>query len=417
VRPPVRYGAHVMTRRSWFALTTAMMASSAWAQEPPPTETPYSNDDQFQSITIMQDEADGPADADGRRELRARGAYGKGVVFSTVSDSFAVQLRARFQLQAAGLFPEVGPARIDLQVRRMRLLLTGHALGRRLTYYLQLGFSERDLERDSQVPLRDAFVTWHVHPAFNLRLGQMKIFFDRQRVTSSSALQMVERAEVVNELNLDRDIGVQVLGRAGRFSYAAGIFTGEGRNRVNPDVGLLYFANAQVLPLGDVDFATETDLARTPAPRVALSVAGAYNQRARRDRSSQGAFFSTGAADFLHLSANAIFFFRGLSLSGEFLSRQTLATHGGLELSALRDGRGAFGQGGYLLTRQWEVTARAGHLWPLAVDSMMPASTELTVGLNHYVVAHDLKVQLNSTAFLRAPGNEYVVRAQLQAFF
>lgn len=403
-------------------LLATLVGATARAQPTPtpPAETPYTQDDQFPSVTVAPDDVDGPADADGRRALEVRGAFGRGVTFATQSNSFAVQLRARFQLQATALVPQdaADAARADLQVRRMRLLLTGHALGRRLIFYLQLGFSERDLEDDAPVPLRDAFVTWHAHPAFNLRVGQMKVFFDRQRVTSSSALQLVERAEVTNELNLDRDIGLQVLGKAGVFSYAAGVFGGEGRNRVNPDAGLLYFAHAQLAPLGELDLATETDLGRSARPRLALSVAAAFNHRAHRENSSHGDFYGDGTTDFFHLAGNAFFAWRGATVSAEFLYRQTVTVHGAVDPAVLRDARGAFVQAGYLLTPRWELAARAGHLWPRAdAPSAATASTELTAGFNHYVVEHNLKVQVNYSAFLRPGGNEHAVRAQLQAFF
>ena len=112
-------------------------------------------------------------------------------------------------------------------------MFEGHAFTRKLTYTIQLGFSNRDMEPDLLIPLRDAYVTWQALRDLGIRFGQMKVPFGKQRVVSSSSLQMVDRSIVTSELNMDRDVGLylmseDLLGLKGRLMYQAGVFSGQG---------------------------------------------------------------------------------------------------------------------------------------------------------------------------------------------
>lgn len=353
--------------------------------------------------------------------MEVSGEFGKGVTFSTAADDFAVLLRARAQLESSVADSDAAAPELGASVRRMRVLLGGHALNRLMTYYIQLGFSSRDLEEQKQVPLRDAFVTWHLHPSANLRVGQMKVPFDRQRLLSSSRLQLIERAEVVNELNLDRDIGAQLYGDlfGGWARYFGGVFNGDGRNQRNSDAGLLYVGKLQLFALGPFSDGQESDLKRVAKPRLALTGAAAFNQGARRTRGSQGEFLTGGRADMLSWTTDLLFQYGGFSLSGEYLRRQitdTDATAMATLEQELRPGHGYFAQAGYMFAHSWEVAARAGRLMPLGLSSIEP-STELVAGVNWLRIGHDLKVQGNYTMSLSPGQREQRLRLQLQMFF
>lgn len=350
------------------------------------------------------------------------GEFGKGVTFSTQADDFAVLLRARAQLESSVADNDQDRGfELGASVRRMRILFGGHALDHMMTYYIQLGFSSRDLEEQKQVPLRDAFVTWHLHPSANLRVGQMKVPFDRQRLLSSSKLQLIERAQVVNELNLDRDIGVQLYGDifGGWARYFGGVFNGDGRNQRNTDAGLLYVGKLQLFVLGPFNDGQESDLKREMRPRLALTGAAAFNQDARRTRGSQGEFLMGGRADMLAWTADVLFQYGGFSLSGEYLRRQIVdmdAAEPMVLAQELRPGHGYFGQVGYMFAQRWEVAGRVGTLAPLERSSI-ERLTELAVGVNWLRIGHDLKVQANYTMSIGQDEREQRLRLQLQMFF
>lgn len=355
-------------------------------------------------------------------ELLLRGAFGRGLEFSAPDQSFAVQLRARAQIQAFASDTQQGEPAIGALIRRMRMLFGGHALGGRVSYYIQLGFSARDLEVDRPVPLRDAFLTLHANDAVNIRIGQMKVPFDRQRVMSSSKLQIVERSDVVDALNLDRDVGLQLYGDLlGRhLRYHVGFFGGDGRNRSNEGSGLLYVGRLRFFLTDPFDDDVESDMARSSRLRVALNVAAGYNDDARRERSTQGMLIDDGSIDYRHGAADLVVKFAGASLTAQALYREGIERNlvarvffRNAETPASL--RGWFVQGGYLTPWNVEVAGRVGRLEPLAAPDT--GEWELTGAVSWYVIGNDLKLQAAHTVHDSALRVEHVARIQTQLFF
>lgn len=255
--------------------------------------------------------------------------FGKGATIRAKDDSASLTIRARGQFQAAyetnAEDPKTGERRLadtDFLVRRLRLLFTGHAFTKALQYYIQLGFSYRDQEPDRLTPLRDARIMWSPHRDVNVWAGQMKVPFSRERVISSSALQMVDRSNVNAELSLDRDVGLQLtskdfLGTGGLLRYYLGVFGGDGRNRTGDMHGLLWVARTEVNPLGNFEDYAEVDFERSTKPKLSLGVATAYNEATARTRSTVTDSFKYGTVDYRHASADVMFKMYGASLQAE----------------------------------------------------------------------------------------------------
>jgi phosphate-selective porin OprO/OprP len=356
----------------------------------------------------VQAQPSSPAVGAGPGAARVSAGFGQGVAIESDDRRFSLNLRARFQTRVTYLHAE-GDASADassLEVRRAQLILAGRFFGDAADYYLQVGFGSRDADPVAPVPLRDAFVTWHMLPHADLRFGQMRVPYERQLMTSSSALQLVDRSIVASEFGLDRDAGIQLLhsdvGQGHRrFAYHLGAFSGDGRNHESLKPGFLYLARLTYLPWGAFDELSEGDLERSTRPRAALSVAGAYNRRATRARSTAGDELALGSFDFVHAAADAMWKCAGWSLSGEFLVREVIGKHArarqseGQQLNELaRAGMGGFVQGGKVIARGIEVSARYGRLAPRHHEvSALHARGELGGGLSWYLQRHDLKVQ------------------------
>ena len=86
-------------------------------------------------------------------------------------------------------------------------------------------------------------------------VGQLKTPFSREFNTSSSAMELPERALAVDALAPNRDIGFMVAWTPGsRLAVHAGVFDGEGANRAsNPDKRFLYVGRVVVSPAAGVD--------------------------------------------------------------------------------------------------------------------------------------------------------------------
>lgn len=358
---------------------------------------------------------------------------GKGITIRSADDQASMNIRARIQVRATAL-SGLGEEQADvteIAIRRMRLVFQGNALGPTLTYYVQLSFSNLDNEADLRLPLRDAYVTWQPSSRLGVRFGQMKVPFSRQRVVSSSALEMVDRSIVVSELNLDRDVGLQVFSRNvggnGKVGFSAGLFSGEGRNRLGREAGFLYTARVEAWPLGAFDDLVEGDLKREPRWRVAIGANVGYNQNTNRPRSTIGTPFPAGSFDYTHAAADVVVKKSGWSVTAEAMYRSAeadarivVAAPSSENRIMSRSAWGAFVQAGRMMTPRLDVVARYSRLVPhRGTDPTLLRASEIGGGAGYYIAGHDLKVQGDVFRVTDTTSGRHIlqVRTQFQLFF
>jgi len=363
-----------------------------------------------------------------------RAGLGEGLSVRSGDGRFDLMLRARMQLRASYLSAQEAASEGAVEgaeVRRMRLVLQGRFFSPHWRYYVQLGFSNGDTEPDLRLPVRDAVVFWTRWRDLNVRVGQGKVPFNRQRVVSSSALAMVDRSLIGLELNLDRDVGLMLssndlFGLGGRLGYRLGLFHGDGRNRVSNSSGLLYIARVMLSPFGGFDEGPENDLERSARPRINLGASLAYNDNTRRARSTFGDTFSLGGFDVWSAEADVLFKWRGLSVTAEWLYRASTAPtlegtgpNGMPRTEHARNAWGYFVQAGYAFSAHWDTTVRWGDLRPIGANSPVARLRELGLALGWYGQRHDFKIQAD---YFYLAGDTFTVgrhqaRVQLQLFF
>jgi len=359
-------------------------------------------------------------------ELEA--GLGQGVGVKTSDGAFGVSMRLRLQLRAAARVFEDDDGRDQLApeflARRGRIVFAGDALHRQVEFYVQLGIAAPDLEADLPVPLRDGHVTWHFTDAVGVRVGQMKVPFDRQRIVSSSALQFADRTSVVNELNLDRDIGGVVLldPFADALAFQLGVFGGDGRNRPVAVPALLTSARVQWTPFGAFDDLVEGDLGRGDSHRLAVAAAVAFNAASTRVRSSHGRQLEDGegSLDYVHATADAIWKYQGASVLVSVIGRQATGDGGAPEPIA-RSAVGGLAQVGYLIVDGLELVGRASAMTPTGMGPTnaddVVTDWEAALGANLAPEQHNLKLQLDGSFVGTGDGRpDLVARAQLQIF-
>ncbi len=375
-----------------------------------------------------------------RGGVRVDAAYGKGITVGSSDGDIELNLRARVQVQGAfeTNAPQPGgerePVDTAFLVRRMRLVLQGHALARRVRYYFQLGLSTRDMEPDLLVPVRDAYVEWLDLRDASVRAGQMKVPFSRERVISSSALALVDRSNVNAEMNLDRDVGVQLfsrdlLGTGGLLRYNAGVFGGDGRNRISERAGLLWAARVEALPLGDFDDYVEGDLERTHKLGLSIGIATAYNQSTKRSRSTLSDTYTTGTVDYRHAVADLHAKWRGFSLLAEVHYRkgdkpivgERSDRSGEAAVERSRSAVAYLVQVGATIASHWDASIRYGEVRPLEGGAVY-RDREVGGGVGFYPRGHNLKIQLDYFHLIRdaatsADVETDRVRIQTQLYF
>ena len=268
--------------------------------------------------------------------------------------------------------------------------------------------------------------------------------FDRVCTIREFALQSVDRAQLVRELTLDRDVGVAIQsqdlgGEGGRFGYHVGIFAGDGRNRFGAHpLGFLYMARFFVRPFGTFDDDQEGDLVRSENARLMIGAAVAYNQSTDRPNSTTGTPYTFGSFDYLHAAGDIVLKYAGFYFLGEVVFRQanqrSITRTNPMtmmdETVFSRDGWGLLAQTSYnfgtvLDLAQLEVWARyeqmeaIGATDPRLIATVASRGRGLGGGVNLYFNNHALKVQLDWAHFFGSqvgPG-EHLLRLQLDASF
>lgn len=378
--------------------------------------------------------ADDPTTLASTPGLQWRAAPGDGVTLE-VPGEWRIKARARLQLRAAASSIP-GSDNVDERlageflVRRARLAFDGALLGGAVDWGIQLGMSQSDVEADLPIIVRDAWMQWNAPLGVGLRVGQMKVPFDRQRLTSSSAIQFADRTRMMTELTLDRDIGVQLrLMKLAdeRLVVQGGVFGGDGRNRPTPNSGFLTVARVQLQPFGAFDDLVEGDVERRDTPALAIAAAAASSMRSTRVLATTGRVLAKDGSDGLldagHGTVDALFKWSGVSIFVAGMGRLVTSDHGAPTPIA-RSAVGGVVQAGVMTIGGLEVVGRAAHIQPVQFDGLadndvaLVPEWEASGGVNFYWNGHDLKLSTDVGAIgpdgspVRAFG-----RAQVQVFF
>lgn len=328
-------------------------------------------------------------DASANRGPTVRIAAGRGLTVTSADERVSltvrgfVQPRVTIDIPADPMGTGVTPTAL-FSVRRARIILSGNLYGPKLSYTVHFGVAPQDFAQGA--PVFDAFVTWAPHRDLSVRVGQMFVPFNRNRWISIMRQLMIERPLATNELNLDRDLGVQLFsndlfGLGQRLTYNLGVFNGAGRNRLDADYGLLYIARIGVQPLGRFeDSDQEWDLVRG-GPRLAIGAAGAFNQRALTYATAgAGAMADTRRYDRAHFTGDLLFKAYGFSLQFEGLARWSI-DDGTALAAASRPGWGYTAQAGYVTPVHLGLGARVSQIFA------MPAAMGTTGFRDGYEVA------------------------------
>ncbi|MGB8952202.1 MAG: porin [Candidatus Aminicenantales bacterium] len=169
---------------------------------------------------------------------------------SSVTAGKAIQLSSYAQVQ----YSASGKAQDSFILRRVRVSLSGEVL-KNIRYKLQVDTVKSPI-------LLDANIEFMFKPSLVLRIGQFKVPFSLENLTSSSDLDTINRSITEEKLCPGRDIGSQ--GRdigailAGKYSFlewTLGIFNGSGINRADTNeekdiAGRIVFHPAGFMAIG-----------------------------------------------------------------------------------------------------------------------------------------------------------------------
>lgn len=370
--------------------------------------------------------------------------YGaSGLELGSEDGPFSAKVSVRSQLRFTSPFESAPrkeshlgqPGESNLSFRRARFKMDGHIAVPWIEYKY-----EHDLVDGNLLDLRfDVGPEW-----MQLRFGQWKADYGRERMDSSGRQQFVERSIVNRDFAIDRQKGVELTGRLAKGSvadsqYFVGVFTGQGRGifrdrRVAADAAdgsPMWLARYQWNPLGGGVSLSQSDLERKSDPRLSLAIATTGNRSSYTRFSSNGGGqmdgFEAGAPGQYSLRQSlteVAFKQKGFSLQQEFHWKRVIDNVNLIETHL----RGSYVQAGYFfneihrkIPRQLELAGRYAF-----VDPQKGRSNDLIhetgVVANWFFKGHDDKLSVDVSRYsLRAAegnlGSRVGVRVQWDASF
>ncbi|MEW6455483.1 MAG: porin [Acidobacteriota bacterium] len=348
--------------------------------------------------------------------------YKEGIFVKTKDGKYELKINARIQfLGYYSSFENKIPSEKGFSIRRARLYFKGNGFYPWLKYYTQL-----TMEGD-KISLRDFYLDFEKNKKISPKIGQYKVPFNREFLTSSADLQLVDRSIINNEFEVGRDIGMSLVGNFNsRFNYFIGIFNGSGKYYKNLDKDLLYAGRVMWTPAGELKY-SQSSLEYPENPIFALGAAFAYfpgyeplkeNSEDRKTLSNAVKTVSTGTSDVSQFVLDFAFKYKGFSLEGDYHYRNITPE----ELSAKKlESYGFRIQGGYLFeSKRWEIALRYSSLDP-NISKENDIQKEITAGLNYFIQRHKLKIQGDYSYLIKEIGNrkekETRLRTQLQFYF
>ena len=329
----------------------------------------------------------------------------KGLEIKSGDGDFKMVTRLRAQQRYTLIDNEEGVSH-GFQLRRARLMFKGNVFVEHNSYKFELAVSPKDMGLKPEGTIsKSPLLDWYFHFSqirdLNLRMGQYKVPYSRQRVVSSGNLQMVDRSLANGEFNLDRDVGMDIRSKdlfgLDMFRYYAGIYMGEGHSSYSEgDLGMMYLARFEMLPMGLYKDYMESDLNRTTTPKMSIGAGFAYVDEAKRDEGIVGSIPSDGGTtDTLNFNADVGFKYSGLSFEGAYFWREGTRNPGDESpVEEARNGTGFYAQGGYLFAHSnVEVSTRYGQILPADGETSLTAENEAGIGFSNYVGEHSLKLQ------------------------
>lgn len=198
-------------------------------------------------------------------------------------EKFSAAMQHRLQFRYAYPF-DADPRQLSdlnaeghsFMVRRARFRLNGHAYRKWLKFNFQYDWS--------QPVLRDFWIEAARFSWLTLRVGRGKVIYNEERVTSSGRQQMVNRSILNDVFTVDRQQGLQLMGRLfgntpADLNYIAGVFSGRGvGERLNDDAYMMYAARLQWNAVGDpIDF-SQSDYKYTQRWQLNIAAGAATNK-------------------------------------------------------------------------------------------------------------------------------------------
>ena len=140
------------------------------------------------------------------------------------------------------------------ELRRVRMKVGGHGYQPWIKYYFEMDWQPTRSSGSGAGASTARLIDWRIDLSkfkwLQLRVGQWKINYNRERVDSSGKQQFVERSIVNNTFTIDRQVGAMLYGHLAPGTladsrYYVGVWNGSGRGEANDDKNMMYMGRFQ----------------------------------------------------------------------------------------------------------------------------------------------------------------------------
>lgn len=370
--------------------------------------------------SVAAQEGDGP---------RVRYKVGEGLQIASEDGANQIALQGRVQTRFTLNGLEQAEDTDTFAVQRGKIKLDGHVLDRLIRVGFQMNLATRANAATTAVctnaactttanavttesttglaSLEDYWIDWVPGDVFGVKMGQFKVPFLIQELTSSGKQQFVDRSLSTGFFNLGRDLGVTLHGNFWErgLNYSLFIMNGEGINTVNRNKGFLTGLRLELPILGTYKY-SESDTDQSEEQNLGIGAAYAYNERGNAFGNNTIAAFTKAS----HATFDLGYKHRGFSFQGAGMLSQT---HEGAKFKNL----GYNAQAGYFFVpKKFEVAVKTGG----TVFETAPNPFEYALALNYFIAGHGIKLQSDYTLLMNSRGqdlNDHQFRTQMQVIF
>lgn len=355
-------------------------------------------------------------------------SFGKGIEVvapdSAASMKFNFNLQNRIDVKTLST-DDWGVDEFSVRIKRFRLKFTGFLIDPRLSYQVQLALAPRNISGPlaEQAPqtMYQAIIYYQFDKRLKIGFGQIELPGNRQRMNSSTSMQMVDRSLANSTYALDLDFGLHgeyKLNPEGRQPLVlhGAITSGEGQNWVAvTDGSLSYTGRLDWYPLGSFisnGAYKESDLEWHTEPRLMAGISYNYNENAMRTGGQRGNLLYE-QRDISTLFSDIIFKYQGWALQGAYMVRNSdvpiTYDSDGTGIRYIHNGEGWNFQFGKYFKSKWEVVGQFTNVLPAQeIENVAAQRRDWTVGLNRYLKGRAIKIQADFTLFQsRTPGNDF----------
>lgn len=348
--------------------------------------------------------------------------YDRGFFIQSADELYRLAIRSRVQTRLTFQSLDIGNDRereVALNVPRARLTLAGHVLDPGLDFFFQAGFEQ------GFVTLKDYYLDYELIDDLHVRAGQWKVPFTRQRITSTSQMQIMERDITDSYFGVDRDIGVVFHNdytQSPELEWVVGVFNGNG---ISPSLSGVVDDEGAITSGGFSNVPDHLGPAFLLRLGYNLGDVGGYREHDMSDGP-----FRMGVAANLWTELDTEYH-ENASMRAELdfiVKAEGFASTGGAYLLTTQSGEGfadqqfeAFGfyvQTGYLIAEVVEPALRYALIRP---DGEPDDRQELGGGVNVFLIGNGLKWQTDFAALSHETSAstswDYRLRSQVQLTF